>query len=80
MTFARPLVLLLLLALPFWWWLRRQRLRRAGGTRLSDVGPVAGASGRLWPARLPLILRSLGVAAWVIAAALEITPTDVGDA
>ena len=69
MSFARPLLLLLLLALPSWWWWRRHRLTRAGGTRMSDVAPAAGAGGRMWPARLPLVLRSLGVFAWVVAAA-----------
>ena len=69
MTFARPLLLLLLLALPVWWWWRQRRLTRVGGTRMSDVAPAAGAGGRQWPARLPLLLRSLGVAAWVVAAA-----------
>jgi len=68
-TFARPILLVLLLAIPLWWWLRRRRLLRFGGVRMSDVAAAAGAVGRLWPARLPLILRSLGVAAWVIAAA-----------
>jgi len=68
-SFARPFLLLLLLAIPIWWWLRRRRLVRFGGVRMSDVGAAAGVVGRRWPARLPLILRSLGVAAWIIAAA-----------
>lgn len=69
MTFARPLLLLLLLAIPAWWWWRRRRLVRFGGVRMSDIGAAAGVGGRRWPARLPLILRSLGVAAWIFAAA-----------
>lgn len=69
MTFARPFLLVLLLGLPVWWWVRRRRLGRAGGIRMSDVGAAAGATARRWPARLPVILRSLGVAAWIIAAA-----------
>ncbi|HTY06599.1 MAG TPA: VWA domain-containing protein [Gemmatimonadales bacterium] len=69
MTFARPFLLVLLLGLPVWWWVRRRRLGRAGGIRMSDVGAAAGAAARRWPARLPVILRSLGVAAWIIAAA-----------
>jgi Ca-activated chloride channel family protein len=36
---------------------------------MSDVAAAAGAVGRLWPAHLPLALRSLGVAAWIVAAA-----------
>jgi len=68
-TFARPFLLVLLLGLPVWWWVRRRRLGRAGGIRMSDVGAAAGATARRWPARLPVILRSLGVAAWIIAAA-----------
>jgi len=68
-TFARPFLLVLLLGLPVWWWVRRRRLGRAGGIRMSDVGAAAGAAARRWPARLPVILRSLGVAAWIIAAA-----------
>jgi len=69
MTFARPLLLALLLGLPVWWGVRRRRLARAGGTRMSDVSAAAGGAGRRWPARLPVILRSLGVAAWIVAAA-----------
>ena len=69
MSFARPLLLAALLALPFWWWLRARRLSRLRGTRMSDVRPSAGAGERLWVARLPVTLRSLCLAAWIVAAA-----------
>src|SRR6266850_986540 len=69
MTFARPLLLLLLAALPLWWWWRRQRLSRLAGAPMSDVRPAAGPAERLWIARLPMWLRSLCLAAWIIAAA-----------
>src|SRR6266581_3028694 len=68
-SFARPLLLAALLALPFWWWLRARRLGRLRGTRMSDVRPSAGAGERLWVARLPVTLRSLCLAAWIVAAA-----------
>src|SRR5256886_3500871 len=68
-SFARPLLLAALLALPFWWWLRARRLSRLRGTRMSDVRPSAGAGERLWVARLPVTLRSLCLAAWIVAAA-----------
>src|SRR2546421_11698860 len=67
-SFARPLLLAALLALPFWWWLRARRLGRLRGTRMSDVRPSAGAGERLWVARLPVTLRSLCLAAWIVAA------------
>ena len=69
MTFARPLLLLLLLALPLWWWWRAQRLKRMPGASMSDVRPASGPIERLWIARLPLWLRSLCLAAWIVAAA-----------
>ncbi len=66
MTFVRPWLLLLLLALPLWWWWRR----RAGpAAAYSDVG-IAGAVGRpAWWVRLPVILRSLAIASWLMAVA-----------
>jgi Ca-activated chloride channel family protein len=66
MTFVRPWLLLLLLALPLWWWWRR----RAGpAAAYSDVG-IAGAVGRpAWWVRLPVILRSLAIASWLVAVA-----------
>ncbi len=66
MTFVRPWLLLLLLALPLWWWWRR----RAGpAAAYSDVG-IAGAVGRpAWWVRLPVILRSLAIATWLVAVA-----------
>lgn len=69
MTFARPLLLLLLGVLPLWWWWRAKRLRRLAGAPMSDVRPALGPVERLWVARLPVSLRSLCLAAWIIAAA-----------
>jgi Ca-activated chloride channel family protein len=69
MTFARPLVLLLLVALPLWFWWRAKRLHRLAGAPMSDVRTAAGPVERLWIARLPVSLRSLCLAAWIIAAA-----------
>src|SRR5205085_205588 len=69
MSFARPLLLVLLAALPLWWWWRRQRLSRQQGAPMSDVRPTMGPVQRLWIARLPVTLRSLCLAAWIIAAA-----------
>lgn len=69
MSFARPLVLLVLLLLPLWWWWRARRLARAAGIRMSDVGSAEGAGSRRWLAGLPVTLRSVAIAAWVVAAA-----------
>ena len=69
MSFARTWLLLLLAALPLWWWWRRKRLSRLAGAPMSDVRPAMGPVERLWIARLPLWLRSLCLAAWIIAAA-----------
>jgi len=68
-SFARPLLLVLLLALPLWWWWRTRRLARLAGAPASDVRPALGPVERLWIARLPVSLRSLCLAAWIIAAA-----------
>src|SRR2546421_5596315 len=68
-TCARRVLLARLWALPVWWWLRARRLSRLRGTRMSDVRPSAGAGERLWVARLPVTLRSVCLAAWVVAAA-----------
>ncbi|PYO71570.1 MAG: aerotolerance regulator BatA [Gemmatimonadetes bacterium] len=70
MSFARPLLLLLLAALPLWWWWRRQRLAKLAGAPMSDVRPALGPVERLWIARLPASLRSVCLAAWIVAAAL----------
>ena len=69
MSFARPLILVALLALPLWWWLRQRRLADLPGTVMSDVRPAQGVAERLWIARLPLVLRSACIAAWIVAAA-----------
>ena len=69
MSFARPLILLSLFALPLWWWWRKKRLGRLAGTGMSDVRAAAGASQRLWIARLPVTLRSVCIGAWILAAA-----------
>ena len=69
MTFARPLLLLLLAMLPLWWWWRARRLTRIAGAPMSDVRPATGPAERLWIARLPVSLRSLCLAAWILAMA-----------
>jgi len=69
MSFARPVLLVLLVALPLWWWWRRQRLAGLAGAPMSDVRPAMGPAERLWIARLPVTLRSVCLAAWIIAAA-----------
>lgn len=69
MSFARAWLLLALALLPLWWWLRARRLARLAGTRMSDVRPAVGAIERMWIARLPVTLRSLCLAAWIVAAA-----------
>jgi len=68
-SFARPFVLLALAALPAWWWFRARRLARLPGTSISDVRSASGAAERVWVARLPLVLRSACLAAWIVAAA-----------
>jgi len=68
-SFARPLLLVLLLALPLWWWWRKRRLSRLAGAPTSDVRPALGPLERVWIARLPVSLRSLCLAAWIIGAA-----------
>jgi len=66
--FARPLLLLLLLALPVWWWRRRTRPQPV--VSYSDTSQLKKARGRRgWIARVPAGLRSLVLAAWIIAAA-----------
>ena len=69
MSFTRPFLLLLLALLPLWWWWRRKRLARLAGASMSDVRPAMGPVERLWVVRLPVWLRSLALAAWIIAAA-----------
>jgi len=67
-VFSRPLLLLLLLAIPAWLWYRLRRRRPA--VEYSDVRHVAATGrGRHWIASVPVALRSLALAALVIAAA-----------
>jgi Ca-activated chloride channel homolog len=67
MSFARPWLLLLLLGLILWQWRRRRGDTPAA--RYSDVSiPAAVTVGRWWVA-LPPVLRSVAVAALIIAAA-----------
>jgi Ca-activated chloride channel family protein len=68
-SFARPWLLLLLLAVPGWWWWRARRLARLPGTKLSDARPAMGMAKSLWVARLPVALRSLCLAAWIVGVA-----------
>jgi Ca-activated chloride channel family protein len=66
MTFARPFLLLLLLAIAWWWWRRR---RPGDAVPYSDVSLPAAAASTPWWTRLPPILRSLALAAFIIGAA-----------
>jgi len=59
----------LLAGLPLWWWWRARRVARLAGALMSDVRPAVGPAERLWIARLPVSLRSLCLAAWIVAAA-----------
>jgi Ca-activated chloride channel family protein len=68
-SFARPFLLLGLAVLPLWWWWRARRLARLSGTAMGDLRAAAGVGERLWIARLPITLRSLCLAAWIVAAA-----------
>jgi Ca-activated chloride channel family protein len=68
MIFARPLVLLLLLALPLWWWRRRRRPPPVAS--YSDARQLRAArTRRRWLAGVPAALRTLALAAWIVAAA-----------
>lgn len=67
MTFTRPWLLLLLLALPLWWWWRRRR--RPTAALYSDTSLPAQVARRPWWLRLPMALRLLALAAWLLAAA-----------
>ena len=66
MSFARPFLLLLLLLLPLWWWARRKRRVTVA---FSDVGMVASDVRPAWWTRLPPVLRSIVLMAWIVAAA-----------
>ncbi|HEU4697979.1 MAG TPA: VWA domain-containing protein [Gemmatimonadales bacterium] len=67
MSFARPWLLLLLLALPLWWWWRRRRPTPAA--TFSDVSLAGEVARPAWWVRLPPILRTVALAAWIVAAA-----------
>lgn len=65
MTFARPWLLLLLIAIPLWLW-RRRRIRAV--VLVSDVAvPSEVRTPPFWP-RVPVALRALAYASWIIAA------------
>jgi Ca-activated chloride channel family protein len=65
-SFVRPWLLLLLLALPLWWWRRRQS---KPGASYSDVGITGAVARPAWWVWLPVILRSIALASWIIAVA-----------
>src|SRR5690606_15773608 len=67
MTFVTPWILLLLPALAAWWWWRRRHRRPAAP--YSDVSLAAEASRERWWVRLPPMLRTVALAALIIAAA-----------
>src|SRR5262249_53506639 len=46
-----------------------RRLAAVAGTALSDARPAAGVPQRLWMARVPVVLRSACLVAWIIATA-----------
>jgi Ca-activated chloride channel family protein len=64
--FARPALLALLLLVPAWLWWRR---RRATAQPVSDAAIAQRAAGRSWWAEIPVALRVLAFACWVVAAA-----------
>jgi Ca-activated chloride channel family protein len=67
MSFARPWLLLLLFGLVLWWW--RRRRRDVPAARYSDVSLPAAAALRRWWVALPPVLRSVALAALIVAAA-----------
>ena len=68
MSFARPAVLLLMVLLVLWW-RRRLKGKRPSG-QYSDVRQLSAVSRkRRWLGELPAALRTLALAAWIIAAA-----------
>jgi Ca-activated chloride channel homolog len=62
---ARPWILLLLLAIPLWLWHRR---RLQAPARVSDLSIARRAARASWWPRVPVGLRALAFASWVIAA------------
>jgi Ca-activated chloride channel family protein len=65
--FARPLLLLLLLALPVWWLFRRTRRTTVGYSSIAHFAEHVPR--HRWIAGAPVALRSVVVAAWIVAAA-----------
>jgi Ca-activated chloride channel family protein len=72
--FTRPLVLLVLLLLPWWWW--RRRRQRPVAAVVSDTAPFSEAVRGRWRLLLPPALRSLSIAAFLLAAAGPFRPGD----
>ncbi|HEX3928366.1 MAG TPA: VWA domain-containing protein [Gemmatimonadales bacterium] len=72
--FVRPWLLLLLLVLPFWWWRRSRQV--APAAIVSDTSPFKAAVRGRWRLRIPPALRSLAMAAFVLAAAGPVRPGD----
>ncbi|HET9151492.1 MAG TPA: VWA domain-containing protein [Gemmatimonadales bacterium] len=65
MTFVRPFILLLLLAIPWWLW----RRRRGEPVPYSDVSLPAEVAAAPWWSRLPVVLRCVALAAFILGAA-----------
>ena len=66
MSFARPLLLLLLPLLVWWWWRRRSA---GDAVRYSDVSLPAAVASEPWWTRLPPILRTVALGAFILGAA-----------
>ena len=67
-SFTSPWAFALLLVLPVWWWMRARR--RPPAIVFSRAGSLAsGSAGRNWTTRLAVVLRTLAIAALVLALA-----------
>ena len=67
-SFTSPWAFALLLVLPVWWWMRARR--RPPAIVFSRAGSLAsGSVGRNWTTRLAVVLRTLAIAALVLALA-----------